>query len=64
MLVLTRKMDEKIRIGKDIVLTVVEVKGNRVRLGIEAPLSVPVVRGELLPVTVEAKRKESEPALS
>src|SRR5262249_15800614 len=58
MLVLTRKLDEKIRIGKDIVITVVEVKGNRVRLGIEAPLSVPVVRGELLPITAEpAKQK-------
>ena len=63
MLVLTRKLDEKIRIGKDIVITVVEVKGNRVRLGIEAPLSVPVVRGELLPITAE-QAKQKEPALS
>jgi carbon storage regulator len=63
MLVLTRKLDEKIRIGKDIVITVVEVKGNRVRLGIEAPLSIPVVRGELLPITTE-QPTQKEPALS
>ena len=47
MLVLTRKLNEAIRIGDDIKITVVEVKGNQVRLGIEAPLSVPVYREEL-----------------
>jgi carbon storage regulator len=49
MLVLTRKLNEKIRIGDNIVLTVVEVKGNRVRLGIEAPTDIAIVRAELLP---------------
>lgn len=47
MLVLTRKLNEALRIGDDIKITVVEVKGNQVRLGIEAPLSVPVYREEL-----------------
>ena len=47
MLVLTRKYQEKIRIGENITITVLRMKGKAVRLGIEAPSSVPVVRGEL-----------------
>jgi len=47
MLVLTRKYQEKIRIGNNITITVLRMKGKAVRLGIEAPVEVPVVRGEL-----------------
>lgn len=47
MLVLTRKYQEKIRIGNDITITVLRTKGKAVRLGIEAPATVPVIRGEL-----------------
>lgn len=47
MLVLTRKKDEQIRIGEDIIITVVRVKGKSVRLGIQAPRKAPVLRGEL-----------------
>lgn len=47
MLVLTRKHQEKIRIGENIVITVLKTKGKAVRLGIEAPMEVPVIRGEL-----------------
>ena len=47
MLVLTRKYQEKIRIGDNITITVLRMKGKAVRLGIEAPMEVPVVRGEL-----------------
>jgi carbon storage regulator len=47
MLVLTRKYQEKIRIGENITITVLRMKGKAVRLGIEAPSNVPVVRGEL-----------------
>ena len=46
MLVLTRKQNEKIKIGDDIVVSVLKIKGNTVRLGIEAPKEVRVVRGE------------------
>ena len=49
MLVLSRKIGEKIVIGKGVVVTVLEVKGRQVRLGIEAPLDVPIWRGELAP---------------
>ncbi len=47
MLVLTRKADEQILIGDDIKITLVRVRGNSVRLGIEAPRDVRIVRGEL-----------------
>ncbi len=47
MLVLTRKLDEAIQIGDDIKVTILRVKGNTVRLGIEAPREVRVVRDEL-----------------
>ena len=47
MLVLTRKYQDKIRIGDNITITVLRTKGKAVRLGIEAPASVPVIRGEL-----------------
>ena len=49
MLVLTRSKGERIVIGKDgdIVLHIVEVRGNQVRLGIEAPKDVPVHRHEI-----------------
>lgn len=47
MLVLTRKQNEKIRIGPSITITVLRMKGKAVRLGIEAPQDVSVIRGEL-----------------
>ena len=47
MLVLARKRDEQIVIGDDIVVTVVEVRGDKVRLGIQAPAHVPVHRLEV-----------------
>ena len=48
MLVLTRQTNERILIGEDIVIEVREVRGNQVRIGIEAPKDVPVVREEIL----------------
>ncbi len=47
MLVLTRKLGEKIHIGADITLTIVEIKGGKIRLGVEAPEDVPIFRAEL-----------------
>ena len=49
MLVLSRKVTERIRLGDNIVVTVVRVSGDRVRLGIEAPPDVLVLRDELEP---------------
>ncbi len=47
MLVLSRKPGEQVYIGDNITITVVEIKGNRIRLGITAPESVSVLRAEL-----------------
>jgi carbon storage regulator CsrA len=47
MLVLTRKLQEQIRIGDNVTITVLRVKGQAVRIGIEAPRELRVVRGEL-----------------
>lgn len=49
MLVLSRKPGESIRIGEDVIVTVSEIKGGRVRIGIEAPDSVRIRRDELRP---------------
>jgi carbon storage regulator CsrA len=47
MLILSRKLRQQIRIADDIVITVLQVKGGTVRLGIEAPCDVKILRGEL-----------------
>ena len=47
MLVLSRRENERIKLGNSIVLTVVRVAGDRVRIGIEAPSDVVVLREEL-----------------
>ncbi|QDV45195.1 Carbon storage regulator [Stieleria neptunia] len=47
MLVLSRKVDQQIKIGDDVTVTVVRVEGNRVRIGISAPRDVRILRGEL-----------------
>jgi carbon storage regulator len=49
MLVLSRRIGEEIVIAGNILVTVVAIKGQRIRLGITAPPSVPVTRRELLP---------------
>ena len=48
MLVLSRKFNESIVIDGGIKITVVEIRGNQIRLGIEAPKEVGVMRGELV----------------
>ena len=48
MLVLTRKPGEKIHVGPEIIVTVLEVVGNKIRIGIDAPQDVRVLRAELL----------------
>src|SRR3954453_21818528 len=50
MLVLSRKLGEKIVIGDNIVITVVKIDRNQIRIGIEAPQNVPVYREEIAPL--------------
>ncbi len=58
MLVLSRKLGEKIVIGDDIVVTVVKIDRNQIRIGIEAPHAVPVYREEISPARVEKDKDE------
>ena len=60
MLILTRKKDEAIRLGEDIRIVLVQIKGGQVRLGIECPSSMRVLREELY----EAVRQENLKALA
>ncbi len=48
MLVLSRKKSERIFIGEEIILTICEIKGDRIKIGIDAPKDVNIVREELL----------------
>lgn len=60
MLVLSRHRDEKIVIGKDVVITVVEIRGDKVRLGIDAPKDIPVHRQEIF----EANQAKASPPVA
>jgi carbon storage regulator len=60
MLVLTRKVDESIIIGSDITISVVAVKGNQVKLGIEAPKQMPVHRAEVRLSIIEENIKAAK----
>ncbi len=67
MLVLSRKLGEKIVIGENIVVTVVKIDRNQIRIGIEAPQEVPVYREEISPTRVVPAKPSSsanEPALT
>ncbi|MBY0525682.1 MAG: carbon storage regulator [Gemmataceae bacterium] len=55
MLVLSRKLGEKVCIGAHVIVTVVAVSGNRVRIGIEAPPHVPILRNEIQPPAMTAE---------
>ena len=60
MLVLSRKKNESIIIRDDIVVTVVEVRGDKVRLGIDAPQDIPVHRQEVYEAIQRENRKASQ----
>jgi carbon storage regulator len=64
MLILTRKSGEGIRIGDSITLRIIEVRGNQVRVGVEAPKNISVHREEIYEL-IQAQNKlaaESSPA--
>ena len=47
MLILSRKTDQQIKIGDDITLTIIEIRGDKVKIGVEAPKSIKVFRQEV-----------------
>lgn len=58
MLALSRKSNESIVIGHDVEITILEIKGDQVKLGINAPKSVPIYRKELY-VQIQEANKEA-----
>ncbi|KSV60611.1 carbon storage regulator CsrA [Acetivibrio ethanolgignens] len=63
MLALSRKLNESIVVGNDIEITILEVKGEQVKIGINAPKSVPVYRKELY-TQIQESNKEAANAES
>lgn len=61
MLALSRKKDEAIIINNNIEITIIEVKGDQVKLGISAPISVPIYRKEVYLQIQEANKLASTP---
>ena len=62
MLVLTRRSSQSIVIGKDIVVTVLEVRGDQVRIGVSAPRDVDVHREEVFLELQESNRSAASPS--
>ncbi len=60
MLVLSRHRDESIMIGDDVVVTIVDIRGDKVRLGIEAPQSIPVHRQEVYEAIQRENRRSTQ----
>jgi carbon storage regulator len=64
MLVLSRKLGEKIVIGDNIVITVVKIDRNQIRIGIEAPSDISIYREEIAPQRVARTERTEAVALS
>lgn len=62
MLVLSRKKNESIVINNDITIVVVEIRGDKVRLGVEAPKEVPVHRREVYEAIQRSNSHSTEPS--
>lgn len=58
MLILSRKVDEKIKIGDNITITLIEVRGDQVKIGVEAPKNVKVFRQEVFNA-IQTENKEA-----
>lgn len=60
MLVLTRKLGESIAIGNEIKITVIEIKGKQVQIGITAPSNIKIYREEIFKRIQEENKKAAE----
>jgi carbon storage regulator len=62
MLALTRKAGERIVIGDNVVITIVDIKGDNIRIGIDAPRDVKIYRGEIYDSIVQENQQAAVPA--
>lgn len=60
MLILSRKLNEKIMIGDDISISVIEIRGDQVKLGVDAPRTVKVFRREVFDAIMEENRAAAD----
>jgi carbon storage regulator len=61
-LIITRRAGERIMVGDDVVVEVMEIVGNSVRIGIDAPRSVPVYREEIYAAVRDENRADADAA--
>ncbi|MFV0341935.1 MAG: carbon storage regulator CsrA [Anaerocolumna sp.] len=64
MLALTRKSNESIMIGNDVEISILEIKGDQVKIGISAPKSIPVYRKEIYVQIQEANKEAADSEIS
>lgn len=64
MLILSRKVNEKIMIGNDVAISVIEIRGDQVKIGVDAPRSVKVYRREVFDAIMAENRAAAESAAS
>lgn len=64
MLALSRKVNESIMIGNDIEITVLEIKGDQIKLGINAPKSIPIYRKEIYLQILESNKEAASTKIS
>ena len=62
MLILSRKINEKVMIGDDISVSIIEIRGDQVRIGVDAPKSVKVFRQEVFDAIKEENRAAAQSA--
>lgn len=60
MLILSRKVDQKIKIGDEITLTIIEIHGDQVKIGVEAPRNVKVFRQEVFEAIQDENKAAAE----
>ena len=60
MLVLSRRRDESVMIGDDVIVTIVDIRGDKVRLGIESPSDIPVHRREVYDAIKRTEASQEE----
>lgn len=64
MLALSRKVNESIMIGNDVEITILEIKGDQIKIGINAPKSVPIYRKELYLQILESNKEAASSEIS